>query len=116
MSTRRDFITLLGGATVGWPLTARAQQPAISRIGFLHVGSKNRYTHFVGKFLQALGEGNFVESRNLVIEYRWADDHYDQLPSLAADLVRQDVAAIVAGDLQRRGRPRLPLQRFRSFF
>jgi ABC-type uncharacterized transport system substrate-binding protein len=95
MIPRREFITLLGGAAA-WPLAARAERAAISRIGFLHVGSKSRYTNFVAKFLQALNEADFVESRNLVIEYRWADDHYDQLPALAADLVRQEVAAIVA--------------------
>jgi putative tryptophan/tyrosine transport system substrate-binding protein len=91
---RREFITLLGGAAA-WPLEARAQQPAAPVIGVLQVG-----TAADSIYLPALREGlrdaGYVEGRNLVVEYRFAENHYDRLPALAADLVRRQVAAIFA--------------------
>ena len=86
---RRAFITLLGGATV-WPLAARAQQPAVPVIGYLGVSSfeKSAGTSLLA-FKKGLAETGFVEDRNVTIEYRWADDQYDQLPALAMELVRR---------------------------
>jgi len=93
---RREFITLLGGVAA-WPLAARAQQPAIPVIGFLHVGSPTPMTPQVEGFRKGLAETGYLVSQNLAIEYRWAEGHYDRLPALAADLVQRRVKVFVAG-------------------
>jgi len=92
---RREFITLISGVAAGWALAARAQQ-AIPVIGFLHSGSPGPFARAVDAFWQALNESGFAESRNVAIEYRWAEGRYDRLPALAADLVDRRVSVIVA--------------------
>jgi putative ABC transport system substrate-binding protein len=94
---RREFIALFGGAATAWPLAVRAQQPAMPVIGFLHPGKPDGYTRVVAGLREGLKEAGFVEGQNMVIEFRWANDHVERLPALAADLVRNQVAAIVAG-------------------
>jgi putative tryptophan/tyrosine transport system substrate-binding protein len=92
---RREFIAALGSAVV-WPLTAEAQQSSMSAIGYLGPGSAQSDAVRVTAFRQGLKEAGYVEGKNLTIEYRWAEDHRDRLPAMAADLVRHRVALIVA--------------------
>jgi ABC-type uncharacterized transport system substrate-binding protein len=94
--TRREFITLFGGVAA-LPVTARAQQPSISipAIGLLHPGSPEANAKYVASFRKALAEADFVEGRNIAIEYRWGHSDSDRLPELASDLISRRLAVIV---------------------
>src|SRR5215475_4962971 len=94
MMRRREFITLLGGAAVAWPVVARGQQ-AMTVIGFLRSTSPADSVHLVTAFRHGLKESGFVEGQNCSIEYRWADNRFDRLPALVADLLRWPITVIV---------------------
>jgi putative ABC transport system substrate-binding protein len=93
---RRDFITVLGGAAA-WPLVARAQQPAMPVVGFLHARSPEDMVPVIAGFRRGLAENGYVEGQSVKIEYLWGHGQFDNLPAMAAQLVGQRVAVLVAG-------------------
>src|ERR1700750_3403486 len=94
---RREFIAVLLGAASTGPLPARAQQPAMPVVGFIHNASQTYFAPFATVFRDGLKEAGYVEGQNVAIEYRWAEGHSDRLPTLVADLLDRHVAAIFTG-------------------
>src|ERR1700674_2040079 len=92
---RRDFIKVIAGSTAVWPRVLRAQQSALPVVGFLGAPAAQPYARYASAIRQGLSETGYVEGQNVLIEYRWAEGHYDRLPALAADLVGRHVSVIV---------------------
>jgi putative ABC transport system substrate-binding protein len=93
---RRHFITLLGGAAAGWPVAARAQQPAMPVVGWISSRAASESAYLVVAFRQGLKETGYIEPQNVVVDFRWGDGYYDRLNALATELVRRPVTVIVA--------------------
>src|SRR5450759_3738122 len=94
---RREFITLIGGTAVSWPVAARAQQAAMPIVGFLSSRSPNESEVHTAAFRRGLSKTGFVEGQNVAITYRWAEGHYERLSALASELVGLRVSVMVAG-------------------
>ena len=112
---RRDFVKVAAGAAVAWPLAARAQQPVMPVIGFLSAGTFEMNRDYGAAFHRGLADGGFAEGRNVGIEYRWTEGQNDRLPALAADLVRRQVALIVAASTPASLTAKRRLRQSRSF-
>src|SRR6516225_11748533 len=91
---RRQFISVLGGAVVMWPLPVAAQQPQLPLIGYLHGGSSEPRAPMIAAFRQGLAEAGWVDGQNVAIAFQWAEGHNEQLPAMAAELVRHQSAAL----------------------
>jgi len=94
---RREFITFVGGVAASWPLAARAQQPAVPIIGWLHGANPNAYAPMAVAFRKSLNESGYVENQNVIIYYRWAEGKLERLAELAVGLMRRQVSVIFAG-------------------
>jgi hypothetical protein len=92
---RRDFITLVGGTAAAWPLAAHTQQAAMPVVGFLYSSTIDSFREFMTAFNTGLAETGYVEGRNVAFEYRMAENHFERLPALSDDLVRDRVGVIV---------------------
>ena len=96
---RREFIGLVGGAAAAWPVVARAQQPGTPLIGFINSGGLSGYRNLLISFRNGLAEQGYVEGRNVAIEYRWAEGHFERLPALAEELIQRGAAVVVSGGI-----------------
>ena len=96
MMRRREFITLVGGATAAWPLGAQAQQEAMAVIGYLGAGSPAAGVRIIAALRESLAEAGYLDGRNVAIQSHWAEGQYDRLPAMASEMVRRQVVIIIA--------------------